>query len=47
MYKTAIKEKKDQLKETEKNEKLDYLIEELTQINHKNSCFERLLKSII
>ena len=43
MYKTALKEK-EQLKKTEKNEKLNYLYEELSQINHKNYCLEEVIK---
>ena len=45
LYKTALKEKKkEQLKKTEKNEKLEHLNEKLTQINHKNSCLEEVNK---
>ena len=43
MHKTALKEKKEQLKKPEKNKKLDYLNEEFTQINHK-SCLEEVIK---
>ena len=44
MYKTVLKEKKKQLKKTEKNEKIEYLNEEITQISHKKSCLEEIIK---
>ena len=47
MYKTVLKEKKKQLKKTEKNEKIEYLNEEITQITHKSLVWKRLLRRII
>ena len=41
LYKIALKEKREQSKENEKNEILDNLNEELSQLNHKKRLWKR------